>query len=383
MKIALLMMHGRVHQHVGGAPRVFFDMANYLSQSGHQVLSIYNDDCEGLPHYDVDASVSLHNLALSKKFKGIKRYKFMREVLRAIDRLPGINAKLNPVTLQWQKRAGDAASALLTDFDADVVIAYHVYDLVSLKYSGVTPPKTLVMCHTDPSRVYQGLATYERIVWQQANAIQVLLPSYRDELKRCISAPIEVIGNIVPQFLDSADLTKKRIIYLARIEKNKRQHLIIEAIYLIKPEFRSGWLVSLFGSCNDQSYQQYLEELIREYDLEEVVKFMGATSQPFEELKNSSICAFPSAFEGFPLALTEAMSIGLPCVGFAECSGVNELIVDGSTGFLTNGVDGFSMILKELMGDVELRYRIGQAAKASVSEYSQDVILEQWQTLIK
>lgn len=72
MKIALLMMHGRVHQHVGGAPRVFFDMANYFSQSGHQVLSIYNDDCEGLPNYDVDASVSLHNLALPKKFKGIK-----------------------------------------------------------------------------------------------------------------------------------------------------------------------------------------------------------------------------------------------------------------------------------------------------------------------
>lgn len=307
----------------------------------------------------------------------------MREVLRAIDRLPGINAKLNPVTLQWQKRAGDAASALLTDFDADVVIAYHVSDLVSLKYSGVTPPKTLVMCHTDPSRVYQGLAMYERIVWQQANVIQVLLPSYRDELKRCVSAPIEVIGNIVPQFLDSADLTKKRIIYLARIEKNKQQHLIVEAINRIAPAEREGWTVALFGSCNDVIYQQYLEILIQQYTLQNVVKLMGSTSKPFEELQNSSICAFPSAFEGFPLALTEAMSTGLPCVGFSECSGVNELIVDKNTGFLVDDTDGFAMALKDLMQDNELRNRVGTAAKASVIDYSGDVIWRQWQQLIK
>lgn len=77
------------------------------------------------------------------------------------------------------------------------------------------------------------------------------------------------------------------------------------------------------------------------------------------------------------------MSTGLPCVGFSECSGVNELIVDKNTGFLVDDTDGFAMALKDLMQDNELRNRVGTAAKASVIDYSGDVIWRQWQQLIK
>lgn len=44
--------------------------------------------------------------------------------------------------------------------------------------------------------------------------------------------------------------------------------------------------------------------------------------------------AFPSAYEGFGLSLAEAMSMGLPAVGYKSCSAVNELIVDGKNGFV-------------------------------------------------
>ncbi len=382
MKIALLMMHGKVHQHVGGAPRVFFDMANHFSELGHQVLAIYNDEREGEPHYQVNSDVQNHNLALPKKFKGIKKHKLLREVLRAADKIPGVTVKYNPVTLQWQKQAGEACSTLLNEFQADVVIAYHVSDLVSLQYARFASPKTLVMCHTDPSRVYHGLANYERAAWQQADAIQVLLPSYRAALEKSVSAPIEVIGNVVPQQELTADLSQKRIIYLARIEKNKRQHLIVEALHRIDDAVRAGWTVALYGSCNDLAYQQSVQALIEQYGLQKCVTLMGATSAPFDELATSSICAFPSAFEGFPLALTEAMSIGLPCVGFSECSGVNELMEHQKTGFLADNVDEFAHTLSRLMESETLRREIGQAAQRSVARYSKDAIWDQWLRLM-
>lgn len=382
MKIALLMMHGKVHQHVGGAPRVFFDMANHFSESGHQVLAIYNDERDGQPHYQVNPDVQIHNLSLPKKFKGVKKYKLLREVLRTIDKIPNIDIKYNPVTLQFQKQAGEAAALLLKTFQADVVIAYHVSDLVSLRYSRFNSRKTLVMCHTDPSRVYRGLANYERSVWEQADSIQVLLPSYREALEQSVSAPIEVIGNVVPQFDLSADLSKKRIIYLARIEKNKRQHLIVEAMHRINETVRDGWTVALYGSCNDIAYQQSVQDSIERYGLEGIVTLMGATSSPIDELAKSSICAFPSAFEGFPLALTEAMSIGLPCVGFSECSGVNELMEHQTTGFLADNVEEFANILSRLMESEALREQVGQSAQCSVSAYSKEAIWKQWHSLM-
>lgn len=92
---------------------------------------------------------------------------------------------------------------------------------------------------------------------------------------------------------------------------------------------------SIYGKAeiSNQDYEKELRRLISELHLDSRVFLCGTTSNVMSVLCEADIFAFPSAYEGFPLALTEAMSIGLPSVGFRSANAVNELIhhnVNGS-----------------------------------------------------
>lgn len=69
--------------------------------------------------------------------------------------------------------------------------------------------------------------------------------------------------------------------------------------------------------------------------------------------KETDIFAFPSHHEGFPLALTEAMGVGIPAVGYRSCPAVNELIHDGEDGYLTD--DGAAPFAEALRNSWKMR----------------------------
>ena len=74
-----------------------------------------------------------------------------------------------------------------------------------------------------------------------------------------------------------------------------------------------------------------------------------------------------SRTEGMPVALIEAGAASLPVIS-APVGGVPELVLDGETGRLADGVEGLARALCELASDDELRLRMGQAARARVRE---------------
>ena len=74
-----------------------------------------------------------------------------------------------------------------------------------------------------------------------------------------------------------------------------------------------------------------------------------------------------SRTEGMPVALIEAGAASLPVIS-TPVGGVPELVLDGETGRLADGVEGLARALCELASDDELRLRMGQAARARVRE---------------
>ena len=124
--------------------------------------------------------------------------------------------------------------------------------------------------------------------------------------------------------------------------------------------------------------------MISHYKLSEQAFFRGATDNVLDVYNKAAIFAFPSAYEGFGLALTEAMSVELPAIGYKNCPAVNELIKDGENGFLCgNGVDAFAQALEKLMSDEKLRKKMGKAAKEDMKQYAPDKIWDMWEKLIE
>jgi phosphatidyl-myo-inositol dimannoside synthase len=81
----------------------------------------------------------------------------------------------------------------------------------------------------------------------------------------------------------------------------------------------------------------------------------------------ADIFFFPSAMEGFGLAVAEAMSSGLPVVA-SDRGSIPELVADGETGFTCDPTtaDCFVERLLLLLGDAPLRRKFGAAGRGRV-----------------
>jgi glycosyltransferase involved in cell wall biosynthesis len=92
----------------------------------------------------------------------------------------------------------------------------------------------------------------------------------------------------------------------------------------------------------------------------------------------------PSRVEGTPNALLEAMSCGLPVIVSDGAPGPLELVEDGVTGLVVpvNDAAALAAALRRLASDGELRSRLGEAARARVSEYDLPRALAAWESVV-
>ena len=93
-------------------------------------------------------------------------------------------------------------------------------------------------------------------------------------------------------------------------------------------------------------------------------------SDKVEYLALADVFVFPSALEGFGLAVAEAMACGIPVVA-SDRGSLPELVVDGETGLLcdADSPGAFVERVRRLLGDAGLRRKLGAAAAARVNRW--------------
>ena len=214
----------------------------------------------------------------------------------------------------------------------------------------------IMMCHMNTQIIVDEAKDYQMEAWKQADIVQTLLPSYAKIMKQAGAKNVITIPNTVPVINNDnlADLGKNKEIYkiitVGRVERVlKRTHLLVEAFGRIAVNY-PNWHVDIYGEIDNKRYIKQIRGLISKYNIQEKVILHGKSDNVIAKLKESDIFAFPSKSEGFGLAMTEAMAVGLPVVAYKSCSGVNEIIVDAKNGFLAeDGIEDFASKLEKLM----------------------------------
>ena len=362
----------------GGAEKVFCEMPNMLSERGHSVTAIAFDKNKGKPFYAVNENVKFINSG-----QGCKLGKNWWQKIRA-----SFYSK-NEKELYSEEIYDDIRAKRLAPFvnekDFDVIISYNPSATRILIHKLKVKIPIITMFHVYPETILKDMSYLTKIALEKCSVIQVLLPSYVNITRKYIDNKMVVIPNIVPQYSNSDCHKEKCIVNVARIDgQTKRQILLIEAFNKIKTK-HPDWKLEFWGDIDyDKKYYKKCQNMISHYKLSEQAFFRGATNNVLNVYNKAAIFAFPSAYEGFGLALTEAMSAGLPAVGCKSCPAVNELIKDGENGFLCeNGVDAFAQALEKLMSDEELREKMGKAAKEDMKQYAPDKIWDMWEKLIE
>ena len=94
-----------------------------------------------------------------------------------------------------------------------------------------------------------------------------------------------------------------------------------------------------------------------------------------------------SRYEAFGLVTVEAMSYGLPVIGFLDCPGTNELIKDAEIGILVDDkgdrIGQLAESISQLMGSYQLRRTLGNQGKMFVDvNFSTDQVVSCWEKLL-
>jgi glycosyltransferase involved in cell wall biosynthesis len=113
-----------------------------------------------------------------------------------------------------------------------------------------------------------------------------------------------------------------------------------------------------------------LEEESRALGIEGHVRFLGAHSAPWTVLANCEMIALPSLYEGLPLVLIEALTLGAPVVA-SLVGGAEELLVDGRNGLLAPPRDATALAeaVARVLGDPALRESFRASGPPSVAAY--------------
>ena len=195
-------------------------------------------------------------------------------------------------------------------------------------------------------------------------------------------------------------LAEKRMIAVGRLEDQKNFKDLVSA-WSIVAERCPDWRLEIFG---EGKLEHALRSQIARLGLTGSVILRGVVKDIASEYSNSSALLMTSLHEGFPLALVEASSFGLPLISYDCPTGPSEIIVDAGDGGDAGNVpaatldqaagntpNGYLVPVGDvrtladricrIASDDNLRLRLGAASKASSRRFTPETIISAWEHL--
>ena len=384
MKIAVITLHGMSKTSVGGSSKVFFNMVNEFAKRGHEVIAI-------APNIKLETEGQVKQLCCEGvQFRNEKPFNikglFYSKIFNKFRSIFSANRKKRRESRALWNLYSDSSSVQLhlSESKPDIIISYQqettylLIELLKVKIPVIT------MVHRAPDDYFSKpeFSMYRNAL-EKCKAVQVLMPEYVNQAKNYLpGANLIYIPNAVPQYTESASLDNHIIMHVGRVTNIKRQHLIVEAFKLLSKKY-PDWRVEFWGATNSE-YSHQLEASVKKDNLSDKISFCGLTRQVPLELKRGAIFVFPSQFEGFSLALSEAMSMGLPVIGCKECPSVNSIIHHGENGFLCeDNPEDIAKHMEYLMSDISLRQKFGARAKMDMQQFSPERIWDNWEKCLR
>ncbi len=127
-----------------------------------------------------------------------------------------------------------------------------------------------------------------------------------------------------------------------------------------------------------------LSRLVRRLELSRVT-LPGFVEDPVALLRRASVYVQPSAWEGFGLAVAEAMAAGVPVI-VSDADGLPEIVTDGVEGLVVprRRPDALAEAILALLRDAERRRTLGLAGRRrAVAELSADRMAEEHAALYR
>lgn len=195
---------------------------------------------------------------------------------------------------------------------------------------------------------------------------------------------IESIPNAARIMTDKvADPGCHRLIAVGRLDYQKGFDRLVDAWAKVCDSVDVGdWQLDIFG----QGYwHDMLENRISQHGIQERTHINPPTQTIEKEYLASSVIVMSSHYEGLPMVLVEAMSLGLPAVSFDCKCGPKDIIEHGVNGYLVpeGDVDALAEAMKEIMMNDSARFSMAREACKVRDRFSEENIMNKWVNLFE
>lgn len=182
---------------------------------------------------------------------------------------------------------------------------------------------------------------YHRFIYGAVDCYVALSKAMQDDARRYLplrpqalelvylGVPAPDPGTVNPEPRTSGPL---RIGQFSRIERAKGQHLVLEAVNILRGRGLDV-RARIIGYAMDPAYLASLREEVERCGLREMIEFSDFVPSPQRMMPEFDVIVLASERETFGLVLVEAMRSGVAVIG-TNAGGVPEIIEHGESGLL-------------------------------------------------
>jgi glycosyltransferase involved in cell wall biosynthesis len=355
----------------GGTERVAATLANFWARKRWDV-TVVTLDPESEDFYPLEPGVRRIALKLSGDSRSV--WDALRQNVRRVIALRRVMLQIRP----------DVALSMMST--PNVLLAF-----ASRKMSNVC---TLGSEHCYPPHSPLGLiwSTLCSRMYGRLSAVVALTKECAQWIETHTSAArVSVIPNpavwplpdnpprIKPDSLCPAE--RKVLLAVGRLHAVKNYEVLIRAFSELAGKYRD-WDLVILGEGPERPS---LESGIRDRKMEARIFMPGIAGNVGAWLARADLYVMTSRSEGFPNALAEALSHGLPAVSFDCDTGPRDIIRHGIDGLLVPPDDSAALVdaLDRVMGDAELRKQLAARAHDARDRFSVEKIAGMWEELFR
>lgn len=355
-------------------------VGNYPSESpssGGGVETAFVNLVHGLRQ--LDRELDLHVTSFGRRTGQAKGEGFVIHFLEAQERLGNLTLHarqrrdvrrlvldMQPDVVHAQNAVSHGYVCLKAAPEFPVVVSVHGIIREELKFAA---PRVRVQSVLTSDRLQRYCIRHARYLTQPT--------SYPERyFGPAIRGSIADVGNPVSDaFFSRARRPKSgRVLFTGGIIRRKRVLELVEAVARVRRRI-PGIELHICGRARDAQYAERVIERARHLSLQDSVRFLGAidADQLLDEYADASVFALASARETSPIAIAEAMAMGIPILG-TDVGGIRELVGDGGHVVPLADPQAFDDRLVELLSDTVSRTELGRAARARAESFRANVV---------
>lgn len=205
-----------------------------------------------------------------------------------------------------------------------------------------------------------------------AHTVLALTPRWRDHLSSLVPGlVVDVLVNPVPPVSVASDVVRhpRSVLFLGRIREKKGAFDLLRAFSRVAAQVPDATLV-MAGDGEIDEAQRLCVELLLGPDR---VSFTGwiAGDAKARSLGQAGLFVLPSYFEGLPVGILEAMSVGVPVIA-TGVGGIPDVLRHDESGLLlTPGdLDGLAVAMQSLLTDPARAQRLAAQARRDVQRFA-------------